>query len=62
MNDRVYKTYPRSLEDLYVAIEREIRHISHEVLQKMFKNFCRRLDICLIAEGGHFLHFLRLGK
>ncbi|PSN35834.1 hypothetical protein C0J52_22748 [Blattella germanica] len=58
MNDRVYKTFPRSLENFHVTIEREIRRISREVLQKVFKNFRRRLDICLTAEGGHFQHFL----
>lgn len=50
MNDRVYKPYSYSLEELHVAIKREIRHISYEVLQKVFKNFCQCLDICLTTK------------
>ncbi|PSN54047.1 hypothetical protein C0J52_03088 [Blattella germanica] len=58
MNDRVYKTYSHSLEQLHVSIEREIRLINRKELQKVFKNFRRCLNICLTAKGGHFQHLL----
>ncbi|PSN37864.1 hypothetical protein C0J52_21332 [Blattella germanica] len=62
MNDRVYKIYPHSLDEFRVAIEREIRRISREELQKVFKYFRRRPNICLTAKGGHFQHLLGLNK
>ena len=47
---------PHSLEELCVAIERDIRHISCEELQKVFENFHRHrhLHICLTDEECYF--------
>ncbi len=39
LKDRVYKPMPKTLDDLKVNIEREIRNIKQDVLKSSFLNF-----------------------
>jgi len=53
LKDRVYKPLPKTLDDLKVNIEREIRNINQDVLKLTFLNFRKRLNLIIEAKGGH---------
>ena len=53
LKDRVYKPMPKTLYDLKVNIEREIRNIEPDVLKSTFLNFRKRLNLIIEAKGGH---------
>ena len=58
IKDRVYRTAPRTIEDLKEAITRETRAIESEVLQRVFDNFEKRLRNLVVANGSHFENLL----
>jgi len=45
LKDRVNKPLPKTLDDLKVNIEREIRNINQDVLKSTFLNFRKRLNL-----------------
>ena len=49
----VYNPMPKTLDDLKVNLEREIKNISRDVLKSTFLNFKKRCELILSAEGGH---------
>jgi hypothetical protein len=49
----VYNPLPKTLNDLKVNIEREIKKISKETLKSVFLNFEKRCNLIISAEGGH---------
>ena len=53
LKDRVYKPMPKTLDDLKVNIEHEIRNIKQDVLKSTFLNFRKRLNLIIEAQGGH---------
>jgi hypothetical protein len=50
---RVYKPMPKTLDDLKVNIEREIRNIKQDVFKSTFLNFRKILNLIIEAKGGH---------
>ena len=44
---------PKTLYDLKVNIEREIRNIEPDVLKSTFLNFRKILNLIIEAKGGH---------
>jgi hypothetical protein len=44
---------PKTLDDLKVNIEREIRNIKQDVLKSTFLNFRKRLNLIIETKGGH---------
>lgn len=53
LKGRVYNPLPKTLNDLKVNIEREIKNINKEMLKKVFVNFEKRCKLIISAEGGH---------
>jgi len=53
LKDRVYKPLPKTLDDLKVNTEREIRNIEQDVLKSTFLNFRKILYLIIEAKGGH---------
>ena len=49
----VYNPLPKTLEDLKVNLEREIKKISKTILKSTFLNFQNRCELVISAEGGH---------
>ena len=49
----VYNPLPKTLNDLKVNIEREIKKISKETLKSVFFKFWKRCELIISAEGGH---------
>jgi hypothetical protein len=58
LKQRVYKPIPKTLDELKVNIEREIKKINEEMLKNVFENFKKRCSLIVSAEGGHFEHIL----
>ena len=53
LKDRLYNLVPKTLEDLKINIEREIRNIKQDVLKSTFLNFRKRLNSIIEAKDGH---------
>jgi hypothetical protein len=49
---------PRTLDELWENIRREIQMVTPEVLAATFGNMQRRVQLCIDAQGGHFQHLL----
>ncbi|XP_069695687.1 uncharacterized protein [Periplaneta americana] len=58
LKDKVYKSNPRTLDELQSNIREEIANISEAELQRVNKNVLRRYNACLAANGEHFQHRL----
>ena len=56
VKDKVYKNSPGTLSELKNAIRFEIDNIDIDVLQRVIKNFCKRVELCLEGDGAHFEH------
>ncbi|KAJ4446929.1 hypothetical protein ANN_13630 [Periplaneta americana] len=57
LKDRVYATRPQTLDDLKHNITQEIQ-ANNRVLQRVASNMERRVELCLMQDGGHFQHLL----
>jgi hypothetical protein len=53
LKQRVYVNKPHTLDQLRTNIETEIANISPAILQKVFKNFEKRLENCIERNGHH---------
>ena len=49
----VYNPIPKTLDDLKVNIEREVKKISKNILKSTIENFEKRCKLVISAEGGH---------
>ncbi|XP_069704751.1 uncharacterized protein [Periplaneta americana] len=58
LKDRVYATRPQTLDDQKHNITQEIQAIDNRVLQRVASNMERRVELCLMQDGGHFQHLL----
>ncbi|KAJ4450907.1 hypothetical protein ANN_02341 [Periplaneta americana] len=58
LKDRVYATRPQTVDDLKHNITQEIQAIDNRVLQRVASNMERRVELCLMQDGGHFQHLL----
>ncbi len=50
---RVYRTQPQTLDELEDRIREEIANLSPVLLEKVFRNFVRRLHACIREDGQH---------
>ncbi|KAJ4431390.1 hypothetical protein ANN_19987 [Periplaneta americana] len=57
LKDRVYATRPQTLDDLKHNITQEIQ-ANNRVLQRVASNMERRVELCLMQDGGH-VQYLR---
>ncbi|KAJ4443577.1 hypothetical protein ANN_05251 [Periplaneta americana] len=62
LKDRVYATRPQTLDDLKHNITQEIQAIDNRVLQRVASNMERRVELCLMQDGGHIQHLLQRVK
>ena len=53
LKSKVYNTLPKSLDELKINIEREIKLIIKEDLKRFFLNFEKRCDLVIEAKGNH---------
>jgi hypothetical protein len=53
LKDRLYNLMPKTLDDLKINIEREIRNIKQDVLKSTFLNFRKRLNLIIEAKDCH---------
>ena len=58
LKGKAYAKKPRTIRELENNIRREIAAISEDVLQAIFANMKRRLQLCLDSGGRHFQHLL----
>ena len=49
----MYNPLPKTIEELKVNIEREIKKINKEILKSTFVNFKNRWEKVIAAKGGH---------
>jgi hypothetical protein len=49
----VYTPLPKTIDELKLNIEREIKNINQRMLEKTFENFKKRCELIVSAEGGH---------
>ena len=56
--DRVYATRPQTLDDVKHNITQEIQAIDNRVLQRVASNMERRVELCLMQDGGLFQQLL----
>jgi len=58
LKDRVYTPIPNSVDDLKVAIQREIRMMSKETCAAVVRNFRERIVLVNNQKGRHLEHML----
>lgn len=58
LKNRIFANRPHTLRELEEAIKIEINNISQNMLQNVFENLKRRVNLCLENEGRHFEHLL----
>ena len=58
LKDRVYATRPQTLDDLKHNITQDIQAIDNRVLQRVASNMERRVELCLMQDGGYFQQLL----
>ena len=49
----MYCPLPKTIDELKLNIEREIKNINKKMLEKNFENFRNRCSLIVSAEGGH---------
>ena len=54
LKDRVYRTSPKTIDDLKLAIQTEINGVRTEVLKSVTDNFKKRIYNLVASEGEHF--------
>lgn len=50
----VYNPLPKTIDELKVNLEREIKNIDKNILEKLFFNLSKRCNFVISAQGGHF--------
>jgi hypothetical protein len=58
LKGHAYMNKPRTLDELWEHIRREIQAVTPEVLAASFRNVQRRVQLCTDAQGRHFQHLL----
>jgi hypothetical protein len=58
LKGRAYMNKPRTLDELWENIQREIQMVTPEVLAATFRNMHRCVQLRIDAQGGHFQHLL----
>ena len=49
---------PHTIDELKMAITEHIQNVDRAILNTVFENTVRRVNICLETGGGHFEHYL----
>jgi len=49
---------PHTIEELKMAITEYIRNVDRAMLNTVFENTVRCVNVCLETGGGHFEHYL----
>ncbi len=52
LKGRIYRNNPQNIQELELNIRDEISNIDRDTLARMFRNFQRRLDVCIDTEGS----------
>ena len=55
LKERVYRNRPKTLTELKIAIDQEIKLISQEMAKKVMESFRNRLLQCM-ENGGHHMN------
>lgn len=58
LKNKVYSNRLHNLDELQAAITNEVQNITEEMLQNVFRNMRRRINLCVQENGGHFEHLL----
>jgi len=58
MKNSVYSNSPHTIDGLKMAITDYIRSVDRAILNTVFENTVRRVNIRLETDGGHFEHYL----
>lgn len=53
LKDRVYRSKPRTTEELKQSIQHEIQTVPLEMIRRAMQNFRQRLELCIQNEGQH---------
>ena len=56
LKNAVYKTIPRTLEELKRNIRDQCNNVNRGELQRVMGNFIKRCQKCMDKEGGQFQH------
>lgn len=60
--DAVYQEAPTTRENMMQRIIEACQSVTQETLQRVMRNFRRRLTLCLENQGGHFEHLIPRGN
>ena len=55
---KLYKNTPRTIEQLKEATRQAIRALNVDILEKVFQNLEKRIQVCLGVKGDQFQHRL----
>lgn len=58
IKDKVFRSRLHTLQELREKILEVCNTINEGMLERIFENMKRRVNICIEAEGGHFEHLL----
>jgi hypothetical protein len=58
LKDTVYSNHPHTLQELQANIQRTVDRILTDILQKVFANMIRCVNLCEERNVGHFQHLL----
>ena len=53
LKERVYRDRPKTIQELKIAIDREIKLIPQEMTKNVMKSFKNRLQQCVDSKGHH---------
>ena len=59
LKDNVYVNRPQTIAALKEEITRVIDAITRATCQRVIENFKKRIDTCIVRDGGHLEHILK---
>jgi len=60
MQDRVYKTKVKDVEELCQCIVYEWEHLDQHIIDTAISQWHKRLQACVAAKGGQFEHAVNI--
>lgn len=58
LKGKVYENNPRTVQDLKNNIKRAVDEMPQSVLRRVSTSLCKRVNLCIQMDGGHFEHLL----
>lgn len=58
LKDLVYATPPQSVDELRNRVIAACQGVDGDMLQRVRENLCRRMQTCVVMEGGHVEHII----